>query len=162
MPAPLPRLEFRAFEPPDAPLLDRWLKDAGLGMPEGMSITDWRDRVLHDERILIEVAVREDGSSAGFLRMDLAPDRSAELTVISDPLTRRAGVGSRLLERALVQARTMGLRRLMAAVQVGNDRARAFFVAHGFESSGAPLREFEHFERVVHGADWQEPLEIVP
>jgi len=162
MPAPLQDLEFRPFEPADAAVLDRWLRQAGLGVPRGLLEGSWTRRLLGDERIHMRVAVDAGGQTLGFVRLDLAPDRSAEITLIADPSRRRHGIGSALLDHVLAEMRVRGYRRLLAVVDVDNRAAREFFLAAGFEVARSPLPGFDHLERVVHRADRQPPLEIVP
>ena len=162
MPVPLQDLRFRPFELADAGLLDRWLRAAGLGVPAGLVRESWSRRLLGDARIVVRVAIDAGGAPRGFVRLDLAPDRSAEITLIADPGARRQGIGTSLLEEALIEARARGLRRLVAVVDTDNRVAREFLVAGGFEVTRAPLPGFDHLERVVHGADRQPPLEIVP
>jgi ribosomal protein S18 acetylase RimI-like enzyme len=159
--APEAPLAFRPFEAGDLPLLEAWLAEARLGAPAGVSRRALLRRLLEDERILVFAAER-DGAVVGFARLDLAPDRSAELTLIVDPGRRRRGAGRALLLRVLEEARSRGLRRLVAVVAHANEVGRAFFAEVGFEPSDVRVPGFDHLERVVHRSDREEPLEIVP
>lgn len=155
-------ISFRAFRVADAPRLERWLTAAGMPLPDRVSRDVWADRMSGgDPRIhaLAAIAVR---TAVAFLRLDLAPDRSAELTLIVDPRHRRRGVGAQLVERAIAEARRIGLRRLAAMVRPENDAALRLFANHGFEPSAVRMIGFLHLARVVHRADTERPLEITP
>lgn len=154
-------LAFRPFEAGDVPQLEVWLTQAGLGDPLRVDRSAMVRRLLEDGRILVLTALR-DREVAGFVRMDLAPDRTAELTLIVDPRARRTGIGRRLLERALDEARSRGLGRVFAVVSHDNRAGQAFFADAGFEPSGARVPGFDHLERFVHRSDRQSPLEIIP
>jgi ribosomal protein S18 acetylase RimI-like enzyme len=149
----------RSLEPRDVELLDGWLHGTGLGVRLPAS-AGWR-RVLGDPRILCRVGTA-DGVPVGFYRLDLAPDRSAEITVVVAPERRRSGVGTALLDAALQQARALGLRRLVAMVAEQNERGREFFHALGFESSPGRASQTVFFARIVHSGDQLAPLEITP
>lgn len=157
-----PALRFRAFELADVGFLGPWLRAAGLGVPSGIEAGDWGRRLLEDPRIICRVASGEGGSPLGFFRLDFAPDRTAEVTVIVDPEERRRGIGGRLLEEALVEARRAGLRRLLAVTEEGNRAGQEFFLTLGFEVAATSMPGFIQLARVVHGAGRQPPLEIVP
>jgi ribosomal protein S18 acetylase RimI-like enzyme len=154
-------LEFRPFAEADAELLGRWLHTAGLGVPQGLGSGAWGRRVVADPRIVCRAAVVA-GDPVGFYRLDLAPDRTAELTLIVAPGRRRQGIGRVLLEAMLGEARQRGLRGVVAVVQETNVPALSFFRAAGFEESGVAMPGFVHLARLVHRADRQPPLEISP
>ncbi len=163
MPKPPPELRFRAFREADATILGPWLRDAGLLVPPGTEDGSWGQRILEDPRILVRAAYFSDRPTepTGFFRLDMAPDRVAELTLIVAPEFRRRGVGRLLLAGALVDARHLGLRRLLAMVEEDNRVGLRFFLDEGFEETGVRLPRFLQLARVVHGADRQPPLEIV-
>jgi len=154
-------LTFRRFTERDGPLLARWLSEAGLGESRGMDPVGWPRRILENDRIVCFVAEFR-GSVCGFFRLDIAPDRTAELTLLVAPGLRRRGFGRTLLESALVEARRRRLKRLIAVVDQQNPSALGFFLSGGFEFSGAVVRGFDHLERWVHGGDRERPLEIIP
>ena len=154
-------LSFRAFELHDVEILGPWLRAAELGVPNRVLAADWGRRVVGDPRIVMRVA-EEAGGAVAFFRLDLAPDRSAEITIFIDPQRRRAGVGSRVLEEALRETRRLGVRRLLAVIERRNRVAREFFFAAGFEPRESRETGFDHLERIVHSAGQQPPLEITP
>lgn len=143
----------------DFATLGAWLAEAGLGAPPRVDGV-WR-RLLADPRIQVRVAVASrDGTPLGFYRLDLAPDRSAEITLVVSRLQRRRGVGSELLQAALREARARGLSRLVAKVQPDNSVARDFFLGAGFEAAGGAMQPFQCFERLIHRSDDVAPLEV--
>ena len=74
-------LSFRPFEAGDLDVLERWLGDAGL-RPSARVRRDLRIRRLTDDDRIVTRLVDSGGDAVGFFRLDLAPDRSAELTLL--------------------------------------------------------------------------------
>ncbi len=153
-------LQFRPFRASDSALLGAWLSACGLGVPPGVDDHTWARRIIRDPNILCWAATQE-GRTVGFLRLDLGPDRSAELTLIVHPERRRVGLGMALLDHALRQARASGLSRLLVVVETQNQAAQQFFLQAGFETAGASNGHLR-LSRLVHRADRQPPLEISP
>ena len=153
-------LQFRPFRASDSALLGVWLTACGLGVPPGVDDHTWARRIIQDPNILCWAATQAD-RTVGFLRLDKAPDRSAELTLIVHPDRRRVGLGNQLLEEALRQVRIEGVHRLMAVVEVDNEAAQGFFLHAGFETE-LTGNGYVRLSRLVHGADQQPPLEISP
>jgi ribosomal protein S18 acetylase RimI-like enzyme len=157
-----PELCFRRFRAADVTVVGPWLRQAGFDLPARIDPDVWGRRLERDPRIVCEAALDPAGVVAGFYRLDLAPDRSAEITLIVDPGRRGLGIGSAVLATALASARRLGLRRLLAVVQTENTAAEAFFRDAGFENAGVYLPGFVHLARIVHRADRQPPIEISP
>ncbi len=155
-------LEFRAAVPRDLPTIAPWLRAAGLGPPADADGAAWERRLSEDPRIVCVVGEAADGRCTGFFRLDVAPDRTAEVTLVVAPDRRRRGYGRLLLERALAEARRRGLRRLDALVQPSNRVALAFFDDAGFESTDRSVPGFVPLARVVHRGEQLPPLEIAP
>lgn len=156
-----PQPVLRGFRPADLPRLAEWLVQAGLRVPRNMSGESFARRLLEDDRIRVWTA-EADSRPVGFVRLDLAPDRTAEITLLVDPRRRRVGIGRALLAHAVREARAQGVRRLIAVVSQSNPAGLAFFAECGFERSGVAMPGFEHLVRLVHRGDRQPPLEIVP
>lgn len=154
-------LAFRPFKTADAPLLGAWLAAVGLGVPPGVKVVSWADRLIQDPNISCWVAER-GRHAAGFFRLDSGPDQQAELTLIVAPGCRRAGIGRRILEEALSQARARGLRKILAVVTHSNEDALAFFQDAGFDRSEVHSTQHVHLHRLVHRGERQPPLEIQP
>lgn len=157
-----PTLHFRAFESADLAVLGPWLNAAGFGVPKHVDTQAWVDRLRSDPCIMCLTACDRLNAVIGFTRLDVGPDRAAEVTVLVAPGLRRRGLGRELLQRALAEARRRGLRRLVAQVQQGNRSALAFFAEAGFEPRGEGVPGFVHLVRYVHRTERQPPLEISP
>jgi ribosomal protein S18 acetylase RimI-like enzyme len=153
-------LKFRPFRETDSALLGAWLTACGLGVPPGVDDHTWARRIIQDPNIVCW-AGSQSGRTVGFVRLDMGPDRSAELTLIVHPERRRTGLGMALLDQALRRARAHGLSRLLAVVESDNEGAESFFLQAGFEAAGS-ANGFVRMSRLVHRADEQPPLEISP
>ncbi len=121
----------------------------------------WSRRLVEDARILALVACR-DSAPCGFLRLDIGPDRQAEVTVVVDPAQRRTGVARTLLRRARAESIDRRVRRLFALVEPSNLPAIDLFAGEGYEFTDVRVPGFAHLERWIHGAELQPPLEILP
>lgn len=163
MTTPPASLTFRRFERADLALLGPWLDAAGLGVPD-LSADQLIRRLTADPSIECTTALDQAGQPVGFMRLDLAPDRAAEVTLIVRPGLRRQGVGRALLALAIERARDVGWGRLWAVIRRENLSARALFEAAGFEGGPSPLPGYLHLIRLVHRrpAGAVQPLEILP
>lgn len=156
-----PALAFRAIETADLAVLRPWLRSAGMFVSDALDCGTWAERLRSDPRIACAAACR-GGEVIGFGRLDLAPDRTAEVTVLVGPEARRRGHGRAVLQWALHEARRRGLRLLTALVQPSNRAALTFFREEGFEEAGTGAPGFVRLARVVHRATHRPPLEITP
>ena len=158
---PRARLEIRPFESPDLGLVRTWLEAEGLGIPAGASHQRWGERLRSDPRIVYRVG-EVDGEPIGFFRLDIGPDRCAEVTILVVAPARRRGFGGLLLGRAIDEARERQLGRLIAEVRHDNDTALAFFEDAGFEPNGRQNGPYLQLVRVIHRVAGQRPLRISP
>lgn len=152
-------LHLRPFALGDARVVEPWLVSPGLSVPAGCLRREWPQRMLADQRIVALVAETEDGRRLGFVRLDCGPDAIAEVTLVVAPDRRRAGFGRAMFHSALRRARRLGLRGLIALVDLQNGPALAFFDDLGFAPAGRVgdrLRLWRH----VHAGDHQQPLDI--
>ncbi|MEM7203023.1 MAG: GNAT family N-acetyltransferase [Planctomycetota bacterium] len=138
MPFPSP-LRFRAMAREDLAILTPWLRAADLQAPAPGACGDWWRRQRTDPYIVCRVAVDAADRVLGFLRLDLAPDGVAELTLLVAPDLRRGGLGGLLLERAMRDARDRRVKTVVASVVETNATARAFFAGAGFVEEPGPL-----------------------
>ncbi len=129
-----PLCRLRPFDVGDAALVGTWLDGPGVSLPPGDLADRWALRLVRDPRIAAFVAVC-GGVAVGFGRLDIGPDRVAELTLAVDPAVRRQGHGLRLLGMLLEEGRRRSLRRLQAIVDLDNRPALALFAALGFEEA---------------------------
>ena len=162
MPKGKAELRYRAFSDEDLAVLAPWLLQAGLGVPAGVSREQWGRRLREDARIVCRTATGERRAVVGFFRLDLAPDNTAEITLIVAPRLRRRGIGRELIEYALGEARRLGLKAVVAVVKDSNQDAIRLFGDVGFELSGRGMPGYWVLERMVHRADHKPPIEVVP
>ncbi len=158
-----PSLRLRPFAPADAAVVGPWLDGPGVSLPPGGAAHRWAERMCADPRVRAFVARSEgkaapDGEVVGFARLDLGPDRVAELTIAVATGGRRRGVGSQLLQLVLAEAEKLHVRRVQALVDPQNEPAMQFFAQAGFEAT-ATVPGKVTFVRWLHGADPRE-LEV--
>ncbi len=156
----LDSIRFRSFVQGDVDLLGAWLRASGLGVPEGIAPSSWGRRLAADPMIKCRAACGPRGEVLGFYRLDLAPDHSAEITLIVDPRCRRLGVGRLMISEILEEARQTGIKKLLAVVEEGNEAGRDFFPGFGFETKARGVPGYLHFERIIHGGEQLPPLDI--
>lgn len=142
----LETLELRPFALGDAETVAPWLSGPGLSLPPGSA--RWPERLVEDQRIVALVACA-GAERLGLLRLDCGPDGVADVTLVVDPAHRRAGVGRKVFRQALLHAREVGMRRLVAYIDLHNDPACAFFESVGFADRGVSGGRIR-MERVVH------------
>lgn len=151
-------LRLRPFALGDAGVVEPWLASPGLSIPAGCLRREWPQRMLADQRIVALVA-EAGGRRLGFVRLDCGPDGIAEVTIVVAPDCRRGGFGRAMFRAALLRARQIGLRGLVALVDLTNQPALRFFDDVGFQPAGRVgdrLRLWRH----VHAGDHQRPLDI--
>lgn len=150
-------LRLRPFVLADAGAVEPWLVGPGLSLPAGRARQDWPQRLLADARIRAHIAER-GARQVGFVRLDCGPDRIAEVTLVVAPECRRQGLGRKMFRAALQEARRLGLWRLVAIVDAGNQPALEFFAEVGFTRDGM-LGDRVRLVRIVHAGG--RPMEIV-
>lgn len=152
-------LRLRPFALADAEVVEPWLQGPGLSVPTGQVGRQWAARMLANPRILARTALLA-GKAVGFARLDVGPDRAAELTLAVAPSHRRRGIGRIILAQLLEEARRNGLLRVLAVVDDGNPGACRFFLTNGFEEEGSALHGSVRLCLRLHGATCSDPLEI--
>lgn len=153
---PSASLQLRPFELADAEFVAPWLSGPGLSVPRGSSA--WPERLLRDQRIVALVA-HAGAEPAGLVRLDCAPDGVAEITMVVAPERRRGGHGRQMFQEALSRAREVGMRRLVAYVDIQNEAAKAFFSEVGFEAAGISGSRIR-MDRIVHAGGRMAPLDV--
>ena len=149
-------LQIRPFEVADAEFVARWLCGPGLSVPRGSSA--WPERLVRDERIVALVA-HTAGEPTGVVRLDCGPDGIAEITIVVAPEQRRSGRGNSMFQKALARAREVGMRRLVAYIDIANESALAFFAECGFTSCGVTGNRIR-MDRMVHQGKNAPPLDV--
>ena len=149
-------LQLRPFEVADAVFVATWLGGPGLQVPRGSSA--WPERLVRDARIVALVA-HSSGQPTGLIRLDCGPDGIAEVTIVVAPEQRRGGRGRSMFEQALVRAREVGMRRLVAYIDITNESALGFFAECGFSSHGVTGSRIR-MDRMVHQSNNAPPLDV--
>ncbi|MCB2099778.1 MAG: UDP-2,4-diacetamido-2,4,6-trideoxy-beta-L-altropyranose hydrolase, partial [Rhodobacterales bacterium] len=104
----------------------------------------WMGRKLADPHCRILIA-REGGQAVGQVRFDLRGGR-AEIDISIDPARRGAGLGTRMLIRAVEALRAGGADAVPEAlVKAGNRASRAMFLNAGFRRAASPRPDAERF-----------------
>jgi ribosomal protein S18 acetylase RimI-like enzyme len=143
-------IELRPFAVADARTVVGWLRGPGLGVPPGIAGSQWAERLVREGRSRAFVAWQGDQRIA-FARLDMGPDRVAELTLAVSREHRRQGIGRRVLGAVLEVAQQQRARRIQAVVDRANTPAMRFFAEAGFEERPeAGMAIFVHW---LHGAD---------
>jgi ribosomal protein S18 acetylase RimI-like enzyme len=157
-------LRFASFRREDAARLVEWLEATpveGLCVPPGGD--RWIDRLIQDPNVEAFMAFADEGLSLGFARVDFHPDRTADLTLIVDPLHRRRGVGCALLAETMDRCRRRGHPILTAICPKSNPAGKRFFEAFGFRPAKTRIEGFDRLELWIHEGDGKEsPLLIEP
>lgn len=149
-------LQLRPFEVADAEFVEPWLCGPGLSVPHGSSA--WPERLVRDARIVALVA-HAAGEPTGLVRLDCGPDGVAEVTIVVAPEHRRGGRGRSMFQQALVHAREVGMRRLVAYIDIANESALGFFAECGFASHGVTGSRIR-MDRIVHQSKSAAPLDV--
>src|SRR5262245_50929894 len=77
-------IRLRPFGLLDAATVAAWLDGPGLGLPAGPVGSRWAERLIADARVRAWVAV-VGHEPVAFVRLDVGPDRVAELTLAVAP-----------------------------------------------------------------------------
>jgi len=88
-------------------------------------------------------AVAEDD---GFILIRVVVDEAEILTLAVRPSARRAGLGARLVEAAVVRAAALGAERMFLEVAEGNAAARALYARSGFVEMGRRRGYYSHVD----------------
>lgn len=80
----------------------------------------------------------------GFILIRVVVDEAEILTLAVRPSVRRAGLGARLVEAAVVRAAALGAERMFLEVAEGNAAARALYARSGFVEMGRRRGYYSH------------------
>ena len=80
----------------------------------------------------------------GFILIRVVVDEAEILTLAVRPSARRAGLGARLVEAAVVRAAALGAERMFLEVAEGNGAARALYARNGFVEMGRRRGYYSH------------------
>ncbi len=124
----------RLAEPRDAQaiaLMSRDLVESGLGWKyDAARIL----KAIRNPDTLAPVAC-ERGRIEGFAIMEFGEERAHLVLLAVRPAQRRMGIGRRLVDWLVTSARTAGIASLHLELRAGNEAARGFYRAMGFDET---------------------------
>lgn len=94
--------------------------------------------------LLAQPGVFAEGDEDGFILIRVVVDEAEILTLAVRPSSRRAGLGRRLVEAAVVRAAALGAERMFLEVAEGNAAARALYARCGFVEMGRRRGYYSH------------------
>jgi [ribosomal protein S18]-alanine N-acetyltransferase len=112
-------------------LMSRDLVESGLGWKYDAARVL---KAIRDPNTLTPVAC-DGGRIAGFGIMEFGDERAHLALLAVRPSHRRMGIGRRLVEWLVVSARTAGIASLHLELRAGNEAARGFYRAVGFDET---------------------------
>jgi ribosomal protein S18 acetylase RimI-like enzyme len=121
-----------------------WTSEVSPAPPRGPDASFFNERTRPDEVLIAEV----DGQVAGFAALGQTVPIPSHRHVLEirglavDPAHQHRGVGRRLVEACVAQARQQGARKLTLRVLGFNDRARRLYESCGFYVEGLLRDEF--------------------
>jgi len=104
--------------------------------------TPWDEAALTE--LLAAPGVFAVAEEDGFILIRVVVDESEILTLAVRPSARRAGLGVRLVEAAVVRAAALGAERMFLEVAEGNVAARALYARNGFVEMGRRRGYYSH------------------
>jgi [ribosomal protein S18]-alanine N-acetyltransferase len=112
-------------------LMSRDLVESGLGWKYDAARVL---KAIRDPNTLTPVAC-EGGRIAGFGIMEFGDERAHLVLLAVRPTHRRTGIGRRLVDWLVESARTAGIASLHLELRAGNEAARGFYRAVGFDET---------------------------
>jgi ribosomal-protein-alanine N-acetyltransferase len=103
---------------------------------EAWTANGYRNELADTERRHYLAAVDAEGVLLGWAGVMVVADTAEILTVGVVPGARRHGIGARLLDGLLAEARTRGSVEVFLEVRVDNEAARALYEGDGFAQVG--------------------------
>lgn len=104
--------------------------------------TPWDSAALAE--LLASPGVFAVAEADGFILIRVVVDEAEILTLAVRPTARRAGLGGRLVEAAVVRAAALGAERMFLEVAEGNAAARALYARSGFVEMGRRRGYYSH------------------
>ncbi|SJM58223.1 Ribosomal-protein-S18p-alanine acetyltransferase [Brevundimonas diminuta 3F5N] len=102
----------------------------------------WDEAALSE--LLVSPGVFAVAEDEGFILIRVVVDEAEILTLAVRPSARRAGLGGRLVEAAVVRAAALGAERMFLEVAEGNAAARALYARSGFVEMGRRRGYYSH------------------
>ena len=111
-----------------------------IAMLEKVTFSDpWSEKSIYDtceEEHSIVLVVEKDENIVGYCIAYSVLDEAEIARIAVDKSFRRQGIGQRLLEQLVQICKEKEILHLMLEVREGNDTARAFYRANGFDIDG--------------------------
>jgi len=120
--------------------------------------------LLGDPRALFAVACDAEGLVQGYVVAWYVADEGEVANLAVAPASRQRGIGGRLLDAALDEARTRGVSSVYLEVRDSNDVARALYASRGFVQVTRRRRYYRAptEDALVLKLDLQEPRSRAP
>lgn len=112
-------------------LMSRDLVESGLGWKYDAARVL---KAIRDRETLTPVAC-DRGRIAGFAIMEFGDERAHLVLLAVRPTQRRMGIGRRLVDWLVESARTAGIASVHLELRAGNEAARGFYRAMGFDET---------------------------
>ena len=112
-------------------LMSRDLVESGLGWKYDAARVL---KAIRDPETLAPVAC-DRGRVAGFAIMEFGDERAHLVLLAVRPTQRRMGIGRRLVDWLMESARTAGIASVHLELRAGNEAARGFYRAMGFDET---------------------------
>jgi ribosomal-protein-alanine N-acetyltransferase len=112
-------------------LMSRDLVESGLGWKYDAARVL---KAIRDRETLTPVAC-DRGRIAGFAVMEFGDERAHLVLLAVRPTQRRMGIGRRLVDWLVESARTAGIASVHLELRAGNEAARGFYRAMGFDET---------------------------
>ncbi|MEX2240301.1 MAG: GNAT family N-acetyltransferase [Burkholderiales bacterium] len=112
-------------------LMSRDLVESGLGWKYDAARVL---KAIRDRETLTPVAC-DRGRIAGFAIMEFGDERAHLVLLAVRPTQRRMGIGRRLVDWLMTSARTAGIASVHLELRAGNEAARGFYRAMGFDET---------------------------
>ncbi len=103
-------------------------------LPRAWSEAVWREELLGPFGLYL--VVEEDGAISGYIGVKLVADEMHVMTLAVRPERRRRGFARVLVEAALTDPKSVGVRRVYLEVRPSNLAARALYGSLGFVETG--------------------------
>ena len=108
-------------------------------LQQSLEAASWTERSLEESAASatgVALVSESPGEITGFVLGRHIGDEAEILNLATLPEKRRRGEGRALLEKALAEFQTRGVRRVFLEVRESNVKAIAFYKKHGFSETG--------------------------
>ncbi|MEZ4437105.1 MAG: ribosomal protein S18-alanine N-acetyltransferase [bacterium] len=107
------------------------------------------DALLAPSPGAVRRTIADDGGPIAWLEYRVVEDEADLAEIAVAPRARRQGLGRRLVDHLVAEARARGVARIYLEVRAGNAAARALYAATGFSPCGRRRRYYSDGEDAV-------------